>query len=70
MATWRPRICASLIYIYNKKKIEKNLAITRRHWTGIFRFRQVAFNTYKVKGKVHHCTGTEALYRSYDPLGE
>jgi len=31
VATWRPRNYTSLIYIYNKKKIERNLAITRRH---------------------------------------
>ena len=24
----------------------------------------------KGKGKVHHCTGSEALYKPYDPYGE
>jgi len=43
-----------------------SLGDTRGKMRG-FRFTLARYTPYKSKGKVHPCTGTEALYRPYGP---
>ena len=66
------------IYFYIKKEKECNSACTNVSGNECSRVRKIAEGKYslrlsvrlsvgKVKGKVHPCTGTEALYRPYAP---
>jgi len=45
------------------------IIIIIRHQLGLDR-RASSLSNGKGKGKVHPCTGTEALYRPYGPQGE
>jgi len=40
------------------------------HQANIYKNLKVLVHIVKGKGKVHPCTGTEALYRPYGPQGE
>ena len=51
----------------------KHVAVMCDNTCSVFdrvRLYTIEYNWGKVKGKVHPCTGTEALYRPYGPEGE
>ena len=56
------------IYIYIQSVPGGNVNILAGHTIG--HSKQKVYMYGKVKGEVHHCTGTEALYRPYGPYGE
>ena len=59
-------IICLIFVIFQLYNVERTITVFEMFWCRVLKV-NVKVSMGKGKGKVHRCTGTEALYRSYGP---